>query len=257
MIEKKIYYFWYGSSEPKYVQNDIDSWKRCNPDFEVIKIPEEYIDMNLEWNKKAFKRKNWSYLSDPARFNFMRSHSGIYLDTDTFMINPFTQDMLESSIFLYCESAKCICPGAIGSDGSDFSKQFLNDWYAVYENWNEGSLVSSPTMFMPIGEKYNLKPVKHDFAEYPNNVKIYAKEYFRPFSYSSRAINGASINEKTIAVDLGMASAIPTSGWAKNLKTKFDTLEQEIKEGIKKYGTADSWKYYSREVTIDPFIKGN
>lgn len=84
MIDKKIYYAWFGKNEKsELIQNCIKSWKTYCPDYEIIEINEDNFDYNkYEFSRIAYENKNWAYVSDKAKLEYMKKHSGFYLDTD-------------------------------------------------------------------------------------------------------------------------------------------------------------------------------
>lgn len=242
MIEKKIYYFWYGGNLPRYAKSCIESWKRFMPDFEIVKIPEEYIDMNIEWNKKAFKKKNWAYLSDATRINFLRSHSGIYMDTDMFLCKRIPDDMLNSSLFMCCENDKWISQGIIGKDKSEKVNELFEDWYNIYNK--ENTFKTSPTIFEMLDkEYYDLKPSKDVYTnEY--NMKFYGSKYFDPIKGTKRLL----FCEETVCIDLGTSSAIVNSEYSKKRIERFKIQNQNILEFLKTRNCED---LYNRDYTVE------
>lgn len=243
MIEKKIYYFWYGGNLPRYAKSCIESWKRFMPDFEIVKIPEEYIDMNVEWNKKAYKKKNWAYLSDSTRINFLRSHSGIYMDTDMFLCKRIPEDMLNSSLFMGCEHDLWISQGIIGKDKSEKVTELFENWYNAYRK--ENKIKSSPMIFDLIDkEYYDLKPSKDVYTN-KYNMKFYGSKYFDPVRWEKKK---PLFCEETVCIDLGTASAIIDSGYSKERIKMFKMQNQNILEFLKTRNCED---LYNRDYTVE------
>ena len=84
MIDKKIFYCWFGGSEmSKMDKKCIASWIKYCPDYEIIKISEENYDWESNpYAKQNYEAKNWSGVSNAARLDFLCKESGFYLDTD-------------------------------------------------------------------------------------------------------------------------------------------------------------------------------
>lgn len=60
MIPKKIHYFWFGKGEKNALTlHCIASWKKHQPDFEIIEWTEENFDVNsITYTKEAYEKKN-------------------------------------------------------------------------------------------------------------------------------------------------------------------------------------------------------
>lgn len=81
---KKIHYVWLGGKPlPKSVEYYIRSWKKTNPDFEIIQWNESNFDVDkYTWCKEAIEKKKFAFASDFIRFAVLKEHGGLYLDTD-------------------------------------------------------------------------------------------------------------------------------------------------------------------------------
>ena len=84
MIDKKIYYCWFGNSEMSDLNKKcIESWKKYCPDYELIKISEENYDWESNpYAKQNYEAGNWSGVSNAARLFYLINNNGFYLDTD-------------------------------------------------------------------------------------------------------------------------------------------------------------------------------
>lgn len=94
MIPKVIYYAWFGNNPlPNEVLNNIESWKKYNPDYEIVKIDESRKDLfnykDYDFTKNAYKQKKWAFVSDVARLDVLYKNGGFYLDTDVEVFKPF------------------------------------------------------------------------------------------------------------------------------------------------------------------------
>lgn len=84
MIDKRIFYCWFGNGKKTELQNAcISSWKEKCPDYEIVEINESNFDINkIQYSKEAYENKNYAFVADVARFEVLKNNSGFYLDTD-------------------------------------------------------------------------------------------------------------------------------------------------------------------------------
>lgn len=175
MIDKKLYYFWNTEELPEKDKICLETWKICMPDFEIERIPLSYVDENLKWNKKALKDNKWAYISDQARINFLRSHSGIYLDTDMFMIKPVPEKILNYDFVFEREPLKFF------NDTFNFNNAFIlrsktqladkiiEEWNNYYINF-KGRKNKWPSIILPtLIDKLNISEKTHNiFYTHPS-----------------------------------------------------------------------------------------
>ena len=88
MIDKKIYYCWFGGGEMSALNKKcLESWKRVCPDYEIIEINESNYDYKSNpYAKQNYELGNWSGVSNAARLYYMINYNGFYLDTDVELI---------------------------------------------------------------------------------------------------------------------------------------------------------------------------
>lgn len=88
MIDKKIFYCWFGGGEMSELNKKcMESWKKHCPDYEIIRIDESNFDYNITpYAKEAYEHGNWSYVSNAARLEFLKNNNGFYLDTDVQLV---------------------------------------------------------------------------------------------------------------------------------------------------------------------------
>lgn len=91
-IPKKIHYIWFGGGEknPNF-EACLKSWKRNQPDYEIIEWNESNynLDDTPQYVKDAREAGCWALVSDYVRLDVLYKHGGWYVDTDTFIIQPF------------------------------------------------------------------------------------------------------------------------------------------------------------------------
>lgn len=88
MIDKKIFYCWFGKGEKNQLNKDcIESWKKFCPDYEIIEINENNFDWTInDYTIEGYEKGNQSAVSNTARLNILSKESGFYLDTDIMLM---------------------------------------------------------------------------------------------------------------------------------------------------------------------------
>lgn len=172
MIDKRIFYCWFGHGEMSELNKKcIESWKRICPDYEIVEINEDNFDVNsTPYSKTAYEHKNWSYVSNAARLEFLSKSSGIYLDTDVQLIKPldellhydhgfiteFEPSQPDSGVLgcdcnyfpeLYKRAKEGLVPGAI------LHKEFIKNMYKMYDI-HGSQLTTYDDGFTILGEEY-------------------------------------------------------------------------------------------------------
>ncbi|MGN0161819.1 MAG: glycosyltransferase family 32 protein [Lachnospiraceae bacterium] len=91
IIPKKIHYIWVGGKElPEEDRANIETWKKYNPDYEIIRWDESNYDIDAcAYAKEAYEAKEWGFFSNYVRLDIIYNHGGIYLDTDVEVTNSF------------------------------------------------------------------------------------------------------------------------------------------------------------------------
>ena len=90
-IPKKIHYIWVGGkSLPDEYTRNIETWRKWNPDYEIIRWDETNYDFGkCDYVREAYETKNWGFASNFARLDIVYQYGGIYLDTDVEVIRNF------------------------------------------------------------------------------------------------------------------------------------------------------------------------
>lgn len=84
LIPKRIHYIWIGGrSIPQEYQDNIETWKRYCPDYEIVKWDEHNYDfLGNPYTREALEQKQYMYATDYVRKDILYQMGGIYLDTD-------------------------------------------------------------------------------------------------------------------------------------------------------------------------------
>lgn len=94
----------------------IASWKKHCPDYEIIEINESNFDYTQhEYSRIAYEKKNWAFVSDIARIEVLKKHSGFYLDTDVELFKSL--DCIRDNNAIIHETGYGFCAsGILGCD---------------------------------------------------------------------------------------------------------------------------------------------
>lgn len=193
MIPKKIHYFWFGKGKKsELTEFCIASWKRTNPDFEIIEWTEENFDINCNtFVTEAYKKKKWAFVSDYARAKVLFEEGGFYLDTDMEIKLPLDEFLKE----------KAICGFEIkGIPYSAFwavekGHELAKDIKEYYEKLSEFQEIPNTHIFSKLlVEKYGADADNDQFQELKFGVKLYPSHYFSldlPKNYVTHHFSGS------------------------------------------------------------------
>ncbi len=92
-IPKVIHYCWFGRKEmPEKNRQYIESWKKCCPDYEIVRWDEGSYDISKnEYMRQAYEAGKYGYVPDYARLDLLYHHGGIYLDTDVELLRSLDE----------------------------------------------------------------------------------------------------------------------------------------------------------------------
>lgn len=128
LIPKKIHYFWIGGNPllEEYKQN-IESWRKYAPDYEIIEWNESNYDFSSHpYMYEALKHKQYMYATDYARKDILYRYGGIYLDTDVELVGSL-DDLLYNEVFVGIDDGAQLNSGSgLGAvQGSRVIKTFM------------------------------------------------------------------------------------------------------------------------------------
>jgi mannosyltransferase OCH1-like enzyme len=113
MIPKIIHWLWFGDKNkiPDQFQQNLASWKRFFPDYEIKLHDENNYDVNKNpFTKEQYKKGNFAFVSDFARLDIIYQEGGLYFDIDVEVIRPF--DDLPEQFFCFEACTFGINPGS-------------------------------------------------------------------------------------------------------------------------------------------------
>lgn len=204
MIPKKIHYCWVGGAPlTPLAEKCIESWKKCCPDYEIIRWDENNYDFKKnKYMRQAYEQKKWGFVPDYARLDIIYQNGGIYLDTDVELLKSF-DELLNDSFFCGVEEQnKNRITVAFGLGfGAEKGHPILRELMQEYEKINfinaDGTLnvVASPIYQTDFLTKRGL--INTDEIQKIEDITIYPKEYFNPMDLNTGKI---VLKEKTISI---------------------------------------------------------
>ena len=171
MIDKKIYYCWFGGGEMTDLNKKcMESWKKYCPDYEIIEINEDNYDVNLTpYSAEAYEHGNWSYVSNAARLYYLTNFGGFYLDTDVQLVKSLDElrDYDDGFITEFESGQPDSGVLGCGANGSKFyeevysrlvpgtvlHKEFIQVMYRDYDIHGE-PIITYDNGFTILGEEY-------------------------------------------------------------------------------------------------------
>jgi len=187
MIDKRIFYCWFGGGEMSDLNKKcMESWKKWCPDYEIVEINESNFDYHITpYAEEAYEHGNWSYVSNAARLEFLKHNSGIYLDTDIQLvksldslleyddgfITEFESGQPDSGILgcsrwpkFYDEVYNRLVPGTV------LHKEFIQVMYRDYNIHGE-KILKNDDGFVVLGEEFI--PTVRTGLFTPNTIAIH------------------------------------------------------------------------------------
>lgn len=143
MIPKTIHYIWMGRNpKTERAKVCIESWKKYEPDFEIIEWNEENFDVNItRWTQKAYEEKKWAFVTDYARLWVLYNYGGIYFDTDVELYRPI-DIFLNNEGFTGFEDVGYPATATLGAEkGNPIIKKMMEVYeemeFIKYDSWKD------------------------------------------------------------------------------------------------------------------------
>lgn len=185
VIPKKIHYCWFGKNKmPKQFTDNIETWKRHCPDYEIIQWNEDNYDITKnDYMRQAYEAKMWGFVPDYARLDIINTHGGIYLDTDVELLKSLDQ-LLVYDFFCGFENINWVALGlGFGArKGNRIIKEMLHDYVSRQFINQDGTynLVASPVYQTQVFERHGL--IKNGYAQMLDNGVVLSPEFLAPIN---------------------------------------------------------------------------
>lgn len=232
MIPKRIISIWIGDEPTPKVKRCMASWKTVLPDYEFVILGNEFLSKCKlpKLIEKYIARKNWAYVSDYLRLKALKRYPGIYLDSDIFMVKPFTREMLESPFFAGIESEGLVATGVLGSDGSPESQLIIDKLIEFYET--STTMDASPKIMTPVLESIYSDEVKsqsykfNEYIKFSDGCTIYPREYFYPIHWTKGKLNKYKpvLSDNTICIHEWTGTALGADHFTESFESNYRNL---------------------------------
>ena len=259
MIPKVIHWCWLsGEPLPEKIQECVDSWSKCLPDYAIKCWTAENFDVHsVSYVEKAYNQQKWAFCADYIRAYALYMEGGIYLDSDVLVLKSFDEflhhDFFSSVEYIpdivdslginekylnhdgtrkkdipnvYGIGIQAAIMGAI--KGHVYMKACLDYYGNLHFKMNKGydnMAIIAPNIYALNAEQYGFK-YKNEDQMLDNGIMIYKDEVFCSSKFA---------NERTCAVHL-VAHSWYAPTWTqkvysklagcKSLKKLFDKLER-------------------------------
>ncbi len=185
---KYIHYCWFGDKPlPKLAKRCIKSWEKYLPDYKIIKWSEDNVDLDeCQFVKEAYENKKWAFVSDYVRTKVLNDMGGIYFDTDMEVTKDITK-LLCNETFLGIEDTGFVAVGVwFEKNEKSFLTTELLKKYKSFDGFDveKMSEFSIPKLISSILNEYGLEKGSGKIQVIRNNIYIYPREYFYPYSYN-------------------------------------------------------------------------
>lgn len=199
-IPKIIHYVWLGG-KPKSEETlkNIETWKKFNPDYEIIEWNESNSDLtSCPFVVEAMEQKKYSFASDWVRLNALKNYGGIYLDTDVEVIKSF-DDLLDLDGFISFENEAHLQNAVMGSKKNPKWINDLIEYFSVRHFVVDGKIdyTSSPVVQTIYFHKFHNLKYKNSLQKIDDAITAFPCEYFSAKDYTTEKV---TITENTYAI---------------------------------------------------------
>lgn len=188
-MEKIIHYCWFGDKPlPKLAKKCLKSWQKYLPDFKIMKWSEDNVNLDeCPFLRGAYDQKKWAFVADYVRTKALKEYGGIYFDTDMEITKDISHLFDEKTdTFLGIEDSGYVAVGVWFERNKEaiLPTNLLNRYIELKE-FDIDAMVdfTIPKMISEILNPYGLKYGRMEVQHLPNNITIYPRDYFYPYSY--------------------------------------------------------------------------
>ena len=187
-IPKKIHQIWLGSDLPGKYRGYVETWKRLHPDWEHKLWTDNDLDDLVMEKRDIFNyATNLGQKSDILRYEIVRQHGGIYVDTDFECLKPF-DDLLYLDFFVgiaYDKNLLLYC-GLFGSTPNNPIITRCVEGITEMYNGNDGNEIMRIT-----GPEHITRSVMAKVTKDTEGVVAFPMDFFYPFPNNVRFTDNA------------------------------------------------------------------
>ena len=194
-IPKIIHYCWFGRNpKPDLVLKCIASWHKHLPDYKFIEWNEDSFDLNINnYAKQAYECKKWAFVTDYVRLYALKTHGGIYLDSDVEVFKNLDKFLVHSA-FSGFENFKGTLSPITAVMGSEKEGSWVSNLLSGYNNKNfiignkMDLTTNTKTITSQLINEYQIK-VDDSYQVVGDDIHIYTSNYFCNDSSNSYALH--------------------------------------------------------------------
>ena len=196
MIPKIIHYCWFGKKrKPKLVLDCISTWKKHNPEYEIIEWNESNFPIDNKSLLSLYHQKKWAFIADYARLKILYEYGGIYLDTDMYFLKSIPKLPFERFDCILCaEDLDFISCGFIFSTKNH---AFIKNCLAEYELEYHTNLETIPVKMTRVFKSFYNYAGLFDEVIIKDKTLVLTAEYFYPFPVRDKGNIKQFISYKT------------------------------------------------------------
>lgn len=227
MIPKVIHYCWFGGNQlPAEYKNNIESWKKFCPDYEIKRWDETNYDVSkCQYMHDAYIAKKWGFVPDFARLDIIAENGGFYFDTDVELVKSL-DELRNNAAFFGMETGGLVACGlGFGAEkDNELIKQMRDNYFAIpfVDDMEYLQSHTDPNIQTDFLEKHGF--VKRNVLQQVGTATIYPVDYFCPMDMKTGLL---STTENTFSIHKYAGT------WAGNTETYGKELRWML---CKKYG---------------------
>ncbi len=180
-IPKIIHYCWFGEKMPERLKENVKSWQKLFPKYEIrIWTEDNFNLLDNKYCKKSYDFKKYAYTSDYVRLRVIYEFGGIYLDTDMKAMKHFGDIFEDSDMTLGFEHQKLIATGFISAVPKHPLIKQLLDIYDLFDTVEYDKIpffINNELFTFLLCSEYGLI-LSNKYQELATRIKVYPMEYF-------------------------------------------------------------------------------
>lgn len=186
-IPKIIHSVWVGGGQKsEIVKQCRESWSHYCPDYTIIEWNEKNFDIQkaCEYVQQAYQSKKWAFVSDYIRLCVLYEYGGVYLDTDSELLNEIDGFLCEKG-FVCIESHYTLSLGIIGAmPKSEWIKELIDEYEhsSFYDEQGQMNLLSINKRVQALFERRYQYHWSNEIQKFSDGLVIYPSEYFSPIN---------------------------------------------------------------------------
>lgn len=201
-IPKLIHYVWVGGKPlPRRFMRNLDSWRRHNPGFDLVRWDESNIELSQPFVRRALEQRAWAKLSDLVRLVAVRDHGGIYLDTDVEVVGSLEGLRGHACFYAYQNVFPEDAPICNAVFGAVPGHPFINEVIDAFPTGHTGlinDIGTGPELISNLLLRKGLPP-RSDIAVDVGGVSVLPRRVFYPYHWSEN-FTPACLRPDTVAV---------------------------------------------------------